>query len=177
MIWVHGLGEILGVAARTGFGGVVVISKMASRTIICDRRMRLIQRIIRVVDVESGWFPARFNGVTTLTVGRKTQRAVVRIGRLIERPSMTTHTFRGRIRKIAPRMALRTILYIVSFGQRKKIVIHRIGIPIKGVNTMAIDTIGGKSRIGVIWIRASLESCEVTTNAIIPNSVKLKSRF
>jgi len=177
MIWVHRLGEILGVATCTGVWGIVVIPKMASCTIIRYRRMRPFQSIIIIVNIKGSRFPARFCAVTTFTVCWKTQGSVIRVGRLIECPCMTAYTIRRRIGKIAPRMALGTIQVIMSFGQWEKIVIYRIRIPIKGVNTVAINTIGGKTSFGVIWIRTCFKIAEVTTDAIIPYSVKLKFRF
>jgi len=98
------------VAARTLIWRIVVIPKMAGRTIVRYRCMSAFQHIKIIVDIESGRIPARLRGVAAFAVRREAQRRVVGVHRLGIIRCVAARTSIGRIAEITASVACRTII-------------------------------------------------------------------
>lgn len=84
MVGVKGCGIIGLVAAHTGIGRIVVIPVVASCTIIGNRSMGAIQRVIITVDGKSGGCPAGGCRMARSTIVGQTQRSVIWVRALVE---------------------------------------------------------------------------------------------
>ena len=64
---------------KTSIGRVVVIAVVASYTVIGNSRVRTIQHIKVIVNIESRWHPVRCGGVAACTIRRQIQGYVIRV--------------------------------------------------------------------------------------------------
>lgn len=74
-------------------------------------------------------------------------------------------------------MAFRAIGNFMALGQREKIVIDFIGMPIETRHLMAFDTIGGKTGAFVIGVGAGSVIVAVAIDAIVSDAVESQTGF
>ena len=82
---------VIGVATRTGVGGIIVVAIMTSCTVIRNPCMRSVQRVVAVVIGEGRGLPG-YVGMTGCTISGNIERYVVRIGCLVVIVGMTPCT-------------------------------------------------------------------------------------
>ena len=139
-----GRGDVVGVVATVaGIGRVVVVAVVAGCAIICNSRMRPVERVKSIVDRECRRLPAGHRGMARRTIRRDIQRHVVRISRLVEIGCMASRTL-CRCSGITSCMTVDTICRKVRAGQVE------IGVVvIKNISRIAGRVAGKASRIVV----------------------------
>ena len=174
-----------GVTAIAGIGRCVIITVVASSTIIGNSGVCPVQRIIIVVNRERRRFPARSRCVAHGAVRRKAQRYVVGVHGLVKICCMATVTGIGCVGKIAVVTGITVICYgyVRSCERIDGIVVERGRRP--GCFSVAGSTICrelrrsviGHRRLGIITgvtavtsIRGAVVIAVVTSSAIIGNS-------
>ncbi len=95
-------------AAVTGIGRIVVIPVVTNGTIVCNRRMCTVQRIIIVVNRESSRRPPRSGRMAHGTIRRDIQIQVFGIGGLVKIRRVTSRALCGRT-CVSVRMTLNTV--------------------------------------------------------------------
>ena len=90
---------------------------------------------------DQGRHPSWIRRMTTGTVCRKISGQVIWVGSLVEISFMAGKTVGIDIREVIHVMATTTVLYVVSLGQREKVVYNVLGIPTKSKRIVTEDTI------------------------------------
>lgn len=133
--------------------------------------------ISRIVLNKRSGHPAGVSGMTFYTVLRKVGSRVLRVGGRIVICLMTGNAGSRRIGKIAVGMALRAVGNVVTFGERKKIVVDPVRSPVEPGMIVAVHTIGGETGCGMVWIGRCHVIGRMATDAIIADPVKTQGRF
>ena len=123
MVWIVRLVIIRSVASDTGAGRVVVIPVVASGTIVGNRSVRALQRVIVIVDRETCRCPTGRCGMAHGAIGRNIQGCVFRVGCLVKIGSVAARAGIGGIVVIA---VVTGITIIRNGCMRTRQRIHRI---------------------------------------------------
>ena len=108
MIRIGGLVVFIRVASKAKIRSIYIIALVAGKAIAGNSCVCSLQRIIIIMDRESGRLPVRISGMAGFTVVGNTYSVVVRIDRLVEIGFMTGKT-NGRSPGIAISMTFDTI--------------------------------------------------------------------
>ena len=153
VVWIVCLIIFRLVAAVTGVGRVVVIAVMTGGAVVGNERMRAVQRIIIVVNIECSRRPAGCGGVATRAIRRKVQRHVVRVGALVVIVRVTARAGVGRIVVVAVDVTGITVAGNGDVRARERIkivVVERRGHPRRfRVTTGAVCRELGRFVVGV----------------------------
>ena len=90
---------------------------------------------------------------------------------------VTSHTFVGRLGKIAVAMATGTICQVMPLRQRKKVVIDLIGMPVGGKHIVTFQAVGTKAGRRMVGIGGSREIGSVAADTIIAVAIKPQRCF
>ena len=115
--------------------------------------------------------PARINGMASRTVVPKPCCLVVWCFCVFEMLLVAGVAIRGRHGEITAGMAGRTIVDFMALFQRKKAVVNHIGTPVRIVNAVALDAIGGKAGFSMVWIGSPFELFQMAGNTIVPDTL------
>ncbi len=121
--------------------------------------------------------PVQICSVTLDTILRKIGSLVVWSDRIFIIVFMTRYAIRWCIGVVRASMTSGAIRNIVSLGQREKIMIYLVRLPVITVRIMAFRTIGGKAGSQVIGSSGGRKFRTVAIDAIISNALELQSGF
>ncbi len=174
-----------------GAVGVVVVRLMASDTsrgrprepigvasYAVGLRMRTAQWKGRlVVVVKPSWHPTRGGGVALGAVRPDACIAVVGLCGGVVFGLMASHAGRRRTRERTIRMALETVGYSMTHGQREKVVAQRAARPSRRKYIMASGAFNRKPSLHVVGGHRRLKICRMATDAVVPKPIEAERRF
>lgn len=164
----------IAMAGRTGKFGDIIGIGMAIHAIV---PFSLVLSTVNgeelgVVVVKGGRHPTCIGRMTLDTIRRQPQGHVIRTEGRVEICLVAADTFRRGIRKIPGRMALITILNIMSQREREKVMRNRIGVPAKAQGTMTIGTTGRIACRNMIGTLGTGIVFPVAADALVADAVK-----
>ena len=149
----------VGMTGRTSENSIVVGVCMTGRTIIpCAFVGSAVYREIqRVMILKFRRLPPWICGVAFSACRSEVYGLVIGIKACQVIPFVTGYTFGRNLGIISTRVALCTFVYVVSLCKWKEVVVDPCTLPFKCIYCVAFNTIGGKARLGVLWIGGRFE--------------------
>ena len=135
------------------------------------------REILPVVLRKIRWRPADISGMAGCAVRRKISGLVVRVFRRLKIGLVASETIGRRICKITCRMAGRTIIYFVTFGQWEKAMVNDLRVPAQIIDVVALRAVGRKPGRRMVGVGRGMEVVEVAVDAVVADAVEAQSRF
>ena len=161
---VHGVIVRVGVALRATVPNALVLAAV-------NRKMLpVVSQVLR-------WLPVEVGGVALCAVGGEICLDVVRALRSIEIGLVASGTIVRCVRKIAARMASRTVAHFVALREWEKGVVNLVRSPIWRGEVVAFEAVGREACLRVVGVCRCVEICEVAVHAKVAVPTKLHGRF